>query len=301
MRAFEFDQFLFDPTDGRLGRVDDADEVRLRPQAGKLLARLLAQPGRVVDRDTLVREIWGEDTVVDFESGLAALLRELRRAIQSLGGDPGLIETVPRRGYRLRAQVRRIDGAGGDTTRSKGGRPASKRPVVIAIVVMTVAAILTTAALTVFDGWREPATFGDATRQPHQLAILPLERFGEPDYPPARAGILLADGILAALWRADLENLELIGRAGIRPYAGRDDVVSAVAADLGVDLLIEGTARFSSDDWRIDLRLLEVPPGRVVWSHTVAGREPALPTAAVATELVDKLAEAWPELRKKLE
>lgn len=291
MPIYEFDQFHFDPADGRLAGRAGSGDVHLRPQAGKLLLGLLAQPQTVVDRDTLVAEIWGRDTIVDFESGLAALLRELRQAIQSLGGDPALIETVPRRGYRLRAEVRRIENRSGET-KGPGGR--WKRNAAVAVGVVIVAALAAAA------WWRSGAGPDKLPDRPHQLAILPLDRFGDPDYPPDQAGIRLADGILAALWRADLERLELIGRAGMRPYDGREDVVSAVAADLGVDLLIEGSIRFASDGWQVDLRLLQVPPGRVVWSHTLEGKEPTLPTAAVAAELVGRLAEAWPEIHKQL-
>jgi len=292
MRIFEFDRFLFDPADGRLASRSGSAEVHLRPQAGKLLVRLLAQPQTVVDRDTLVREIWGENAVVDFESGLAALLRELRQAIESLGGEPGLIETVPRRGYRLRAEVLRVE-RGGRKTGGAGVHRWQRRVAVASVILLAI-------AVAAIAWWRnEPEPAAIPTR-PHQLAILPLERFGDPDYPPVQAGILLADGILAALWRADLGNLELIGRAGMRPYADREDVVSAVAADLGVDLLIEGSIRFGPDGWAVDLRLMQIPPGRVVWSRTLAGREPVLPTGAVAAEFVDELTEVWPQLRKQL-
>jgi len=292
MHVFAFDKFQFDPADGRLSTRSGSAQVHLRPQAGKLLARLLAQPRTVVDRDTLVDEIWGRDTVVDFESGLAALLRELRQAIQSLGGDPKLIETVPRRGYRLGADVQRSESGG--PRRAGAGHAGRKTIAIIASLVL--AAVL----LAAVGWWRHASAPGAAPDSPHQLAILPLERFGDPDHPPARAGILLADGILAALWRADLDNLELIGRAGMRPYAGREDVVSAVAADLGVDLLIEGSIRFTDDGWQVDIRLMQVPPGRVVWSQTLAGEDPALPTGAVAAELVGRLAGDWPDLVKVL-
>ena len=291
MQIYEFDEFQFDPSDGRLAGRAGSAEVHLRPQAGKLLLRLLAQPQTVVDRDALVAEIWGQNTVVDFESGLAALLRELRQAIQSLGGNPTLIETVPRRGYRLRAEVRRVENSSGKT-KGPGGR--WKRSAAIAVGVVFVAALAAVA------WWRNGAGPEKVPDRPHQLAILPLDRFGDPDHPPAQAGILLADGILAALWRTDLERLELIGRAGMRPYAGREDVVSAVAADLGVDLLMEGSIRFAADGWQVDLRLLQVPPGRVVWSHTLEGEEQVLPTAAVASALVDQLEQAWPKLHKQL-
>ena len=147
-----------------------------------------------------------------------------------------------------------------------------------------------------FAGFRDDATDSPSISSQSCRLIASAIRI----IPREQAGILLADGILAALWRAELENLELIGRAGMRPYAGREDVVSAVASDLDVDLLIEGSIRFASDDWQVDIRLMQVPPGRVVWSQTVAGDDPALPTGAVAAELVDQLADDWPEIRKEL-
>jgi len=303
MSVYQFDRFVFDPADGRLAGRDGAGDVHLRPQAGKLLARLLLQPQAVVDRDTLVGEIWGDKTVVDFESGLAALLRELRQAITSLGGDAALIETVPRRGYRLRAEVRRIENDPGARSGSSGASRMHRAPIspkTVSRIALTVALTLLLTALAAFLWWRDSPVTGELPARSHQLAILPLERFGDPDFLPAQAGILMADGILAALWRADLDNLELIGRAGMRPYSGRDDVVSAVAADLGVDLLIEGSVRFGSSGWQVDLRLMQVPPGRVVWSQTLDGDDAALPAGAVADEFVDLLDADWADLRKAL-
>lgn len=300
MQSYEFDRFTFDPADGRLGVVSGPDEVHLRPKASVLLGRLLAAPQTVIDRETLVREIWGEDAVVDFESGLAALLREVRQAIQALGGDPALIETVPRRGYRLRTEVRRRDDFRPGPAVPQSGRRSGRRRAVTGIAGGIGIALAVAAAVLAIDWPRDSALPAGDAPGPYQLAILPLDRFGDPGYPPVRADILLADAILAALWRAELGRLELIGRAGMRPYAGRQDVVAAIAADLGVDLLMEGSVRVSSGGWQVDLRLLQVPPGRVVWSYAIEGEEPALPTDAAASELVERLAEAWPELRKDL-
>lgn len=287
MQRYAFEQLLFDPADGRLARVDGTRAIQLRPQVGALLQYLLEHPQTVVDRQTLCRAVWGEQTVVDFESGLAALLRELRQAVRELGGDPALIETVPRRGCRLRAEV---------AVHPKGAprRPPGRRAVALGVLLAAGAAL---ALLALLRG-ESPTT---DSAGPHQLAILPLERFGDPDIPPRRAGILLADGVLAALWRAGLENLELIGRAGMRPYAERDDVVGAAAAGLGVDLLFEGSIRTRADGWQVTLRLLAVPPGRVVWSQTLSGDDTAVPVGRIATELVDAFTRDWPRLRASLD
>lgn len=289
MQIYQFEQFVFDPADGRLARVDGAGEEHLRPQAGSLLQYLLEHPQTVVGRETLCREIWGEGAVVDFDSGLAALLRELRQALERLGGDPQLIETVPRRGYRLKVEV---------SQDSVGAAANSRRPGHAVWLFGSV--LILAAAFAAFILWRSdvPPTGWSG---PHQLAILPLERFGEPGLRPDRAGILLADSILAALWRAELEELELIGRAGMRPYAGRDDVVAAVAADLGVNLLIEGSIRAEPERWQVDLRLLAVPAGRVIWSQTLDGNDPVLPVSDIARTLVGQLSGEWPQLRDSLD
>lgn len=288
MQSYQFEQFVFDPADGRLARIDGAGEEHLRPQAGSLLQCLLEHPQTVVGRETLFREIWGEDAVVDFDSGLAALLREVRQAVQRLGAHPQLIETVPRRGYRLNADVGRITG---------GATAIDNRP---GHAVWIVTAVLILAAAFAGSVWWRSDAPPAAADGPHQLAILPLERFGEPGLQPQRAEILLADSVLAALWRAELEGLELIGRAGMRPYAGRDDVVAAVAADLGVNLLIEGSILAEPERWQVELRLLAVPGARVIWSQTLGGNDPVMPVSDIASTLVDRLGEDWQRLRGSL-
>lgn len=311
MYTFEFDRYRFDPADGRLTERSGEAEVHLRPQASRLMEHLVENPSAVIDRETLIRIVWGEDAVVDFEAGLAALMRELRQALQKLGGDPQLIETVPRRGYRLRSEVKRV-------SRREPERPVqARRPrtflftaalaVGFGIVAMVLVAAFSERSsfklFGLFESKPQAAsgTPSSRTDRVHALAILPIERFGAEADPPARAGILLADQLLAELWQAELDNLELIGRAGMRPYAGREDVSAAVARDLGVDLLIEGSLRVDAGQWRVDVRLLSLPPGRVVWSQTISGDEASLPTTRIATELVEQLRRDWPEMLATLD
>ncbi len=279
MANTEFDGIRFSVEDGRLERLDDRRNVTLRPQVAKLLEVLLAHAGQVVGRDMLCREIWGEDRIVDFESGLAALVKELRRELRQLDLDSEILETMPRRGYRLNASEPARD-------RRRRGMPKGARLAGLAALVI----ILLAAS---WFWW--PDRDRDAESA---LAILPFEIYDETDALPEHLDLLLADALLARLWQLELEQLVLIGRTSMLPYAGRADVGAAVARDLDVNLLLEGGLVSDADGWRIDSRLLLMPGGRVIWSERVEGSsDQPIDTAATAAELAERLGQAWPTIR----
>lgn len=288
MQTYRFATLIFTPGDGRL-RHEHADvEAKLRPQAACLLQYLLDNAGEVVPRERLFAEIWADDTVVDFESGLAALLRELRQAIRSVDGPQDLIETVPRRGYRLNAEV----------DRNASGRQRVRRW----RLAMLLAALLPVLVGTGYGVWL--ARSGPGPEQPavFSLAILPFEDYEKPANLPEHVGLLIADTLLAELLIRPVEGLQMLGRTSLRPYLDRNDVVSAVADDLGVDLLIEGSVTGREEgEWRAELRLLDVPPGRVVWSTTAGGKADETPDVrAAAAAMADELVKAWPGIRRQL-
>src|SRR4029079_11888241 len=66
-----------------------------------LLKALIARHGGLVTRDQLRKELWPEDTFVDFDRGLNAAVKRLRDALGDSADAPKFIETIPRRGYRL--------------------------------------------------------------------------------------------------------------------------------------------------------------------------------------------------------
>jgi DNA-binding winged helix-turn-helix (wHTH) protein len=78
--------------------------VKLAPQPFRLLALLAGSDGRVVDRETIRKQLWS-GTFVDFEHGLNFCVCEVRRALQDRAERPKYIETLPKRGYRFLAAV----------------------------------------------------------------------------------------------------------------------------------------------------------------------------------------------------
>ncbi|MDZ7790677.1 MAG: winged helix-turn-helix domain-containing protein [Xanthomonadales bacterium] len=289
MSAYRFEQLRFTADDGLLLNERDGRTETLRPQAATLLRYLLDHPGTIIPRDQLFETVWGPDVVVDFESGLAALLRELRQAIKSLGGREDLIETVPRRGYRFNAEV---NGPADEQA------PTRRRPWPMILSGLLLVLLVGLGFVYLFLPKGEP----DSGDREYSLAILPFEAYQPVAAMPEHVGLLMADTLLAELLRRPMEGLDLIGRTSLRPYVDREDVVAAVAANLGVDLLIEGlVSGLDNGGWQAELRLLAVPSGQVVWSTVAEGESSApMDVRSVAGRLADDLAEAWPTVRGDL-
>jgi DNA-binding winged helix-turn-helix (wHTH) protein/TolB-like protein len=99
-RRLAVGSLAFDPHSGELAGA--GGRARIAPQPASLLALLAARPGELVARDEIRERLWPGGKV-EFEQGIAFAVREVRKAIESAGGDPAVLETIPKRGFRLRA------------------------------------------------------------------------------------------------------------------------------------------------------------------------------------------------------
>ncbi len=106
---YEFGPYRLDVAEAQLRRQGTA--VALPPKTFEVLTLLVRRAGGLVDRDTLMRELW-PDTFVE-EANVARHIWTLR---QAFGGE-AYIETVPKRGYRFTAAVRAIATAPAGLTR----------------------------------------------------------------------------------------------------------------------------------------------------------------------------------------
>jgi DNA-binding winged helix-turn-helix (wHTH) protein len=92
--------------DLRAGELRKAGHrIRLSGQPLQILGALLRHPGEVVTRDDLQRELWPDQTFVDFERNLNSAVKRLRAALGDSAETPRFIETLPRRGYRFLVPV----------------------------------------------------------------------------------------------------------------------------------------------------------------------------------------------------
>jgi DNA-binding winged helix-turn-helix (wHTH) protein/tetratricopeptide (TPR) repeat protein/TolB-like protein len=98
---FQFGEFQIDVLARTLRREEEI--VTLNRRAFDVLLYLVQNPGRVLTRDELLKNVWS-DTFVD-ENSLAQSISALRRALEEKPGDNNFIVTLPGRGYQFVSAV----------------------------------------------------------------------------------------------------------------------------------------------------------------------------------------------------
>ncbi len=94
---FQFEEFRLDVRARSLRRKDEI--VPLNSRAFDVLVYLVQNPGKVLSRDGLLKNVW-EESFVD-ENSLAQSISALRRALDEKPGDKSYIVTLPGRGYQF--------------------------------------------------------------------------------------------------------------------------------------------------------------------------------------------------------
>ena len=100
-----FDAFEADLRTGELRK--DGIKVKLDGQPFQVLAALVERPGQLVTREELQKELWPDETFVDFEQGINAAVKRLRLALDCRWQAPrriasGLAHSVQPWGLRYR-------------------------------------------------------------------------------------------------------------------------------------------------------------------------------------------------------
>src|SRR5947209_5069935 len=98
-------------TDLRAGELRKCGiRIKLQSQPFKLLATLLNRAGEIVTREELQQQLWGTETVVNFDHSLGTAINKVREALGDSAENPRYIETLAKRGYRFVVPVQVLDG-----------------------------------------------------------------------------------------------------------------------------------------------------------------------------------------------
>jgi len=111
--TYEFGPFRLDLTERLL--LKKGKSVALTPKAFKVLALLIQRRGHLVEKGELMSEVW-TDSFVE-EANLSRTIWMLRQALNDDRNGQGIIQTVPKHGYRFIADVKEILARGASATR----------------------------------------------------------------------------------------------------------------------------------------------------------------------------------------
>jgi DNA-binding winged helix-turn-helix (wHTH) protein/TolB-like protein len=229
--TFAFGIFEFDDASLELRR--NGRLVALEPQPARALALLLQRAGDVVTRDELRLVVWGADTHVDFDRGLAYCLSQIRAAIGDKGENPRFVQTLPRRGYSFVAPVKTFTQpaqeatAPPETTRLSPTRSwPSWLPIAASVVVALAIA-----------GWTVAARFATSPRQVIAVSIFDNET-GQPGYDGLIAG--LSDLVVVRLTQMAPAHIAVVGNAAILRQPRNIRNLKAVAEGVQADYVLLG-------------------------------------------------------------
>ena len=263
--TFRFGVFELDARSGDLRR--HGQKVRLPHQSFQILLLLLSRPGDVVTRDELRHALWTSETFVDFDVGLNSAIRKLRDALDDDAGQPGFIETLPRRGYRFIAPVNAIDAiepvAPQPAPAIGTGLPPAPLPLprrrIRPIWIGASAALVVAVALGLLYVRSRQAASGIGS-----IAVLPFENLSG-DSAQSYFADAVTDAVTTHL--AQVQGLEVVSRTSAKLSKQPGARVSAIASALEVDAVLEGTVARSGNQVRITAQLVRGATERHVWAR----------------------------------
>ena len=205
---FEFGRFRVDPVEKVL--YAHGQPVPLTLKAFDTLLALVEASGHILTKEELLKRIW-PDTFVE-EGSLFQNIATLRRALGDGPEQRSLIETVPRRGYRLSASVRRVDAGEGEL--ESGLRIGYPK-----VAAAATGAALLLAAWFLWQGVRPP---GPLQQEKIKMAVLPmLNLSGDPGQDYFSNG--LTEEMITQLGTLEPARLAVIARTSSMQYKDTEE------------------------------------------------------------------------------
>ena len=265
---YEFGKFVLDPHERVL--LSDGEPTHLADKVFDTLLLLVRNNGQLLTKDEMMASLWQEAFVE--EGNLAKNISRLRKILEIGGGE--LIETIPKRGYRFRADVRQI---GSDTSL------LVQRRLRLSVSRTSVPKVNSVSG----TGDKVDRTFDGI----HSIAVLPFQPLD------GRADEFLGLGMTDAL----ITQLSRAGEIQVRPTSSiirfnlhERDAISA-GRQLQVDAILEGNYQRLEGKLRLTIQMLRAHDGSSVWADSFVAR------VSDIFELQDRVAErVVGALRKKL-
>lgn len=243
-------------------RIERGSEiVHLAPKAMAVLDCLLRASNSVVTRQELFDCAWPGSDVSD--DALTQRISELRKAFGDSSHEPGIIETIPKVGFRLIPPVIPLP----DETETKPGSSRATGPAGVLKWLVLAAAGLVVVALTLSRFWpANPANLDSPIDLENPvIAVLPFENMSEDP-----GNEYFSDGISEELINllANVTGLDVISRTS--SFSFKDERIKAtdIAKELNATLIVEGTVRKIDTEVRITAQLIDPVTDTHLWSES---------------------------------
>jgi TolB-like protein/DNA-binding winged helix-turn-helix (wHTH) protein/Flp pilus assembly protein TadD len=234
--------------------------VQLDPKVMGVLAMLAERAGQVVPREDLISRLWPGVVVTD--DALSRCLYDLRKELAAAGGSDeyrALVETLPKRGYRLNGVAESIDPPAAPNHVSRRG-PWPWTAAVAGIITLVAGVLLSLDREGV-----DPAPVSATPAAVPRIAVLPFDDLSE-----KRDQQFLADGltedILNRLTRS--EGLDVIARTSTFALRDQSLDIAEIARRLEVTHVLEGSVRRTGDRIRVTAQLIDAADSAHLWSET---------------------------------
>ncbi len=252
-RPFELAEWLIQPAAGTATCGSRA--VRLEPKVMAVLVYLADRAGEVVPKDQILGEVW-RGTFVK-EVVLARGISELRRLLGDDARSPRLIETLPKRGYRLIADVVPLEVSSPSSSPPVAMDLRRERWRLVGWLAVPIVALLLAALLVVwYSVWAKP--------HPDSIAVLPFRNFsGDPESDYFSDG--MTEDIITAL--SKVRELRVVSRTTSMGYRRSTMSLPEIGHELRVASIVEGSVRREKGTVRITAQLIDVATDRHLWSQ----------------------------------
>lgn len=249
---FEFGPFRVDAQKRLLFRA--GEPLKLFPKEFDTLLALVQQPGVILDKDQLMRLVWGTSVVE--EGTLTTNISHLRKILGEKPNAHQYIVTVPGQGYRFVADVRTHNVA--DPVAARAINVTRPRLTAgLAFVVVVVLGVYL---------WVKPPqapSIPQAHPQIRSIAVLPFR----PLVATARDEALemgIAETLITTL--SYVREVVVRPMSAVRRYAALEQDAIAAGREQRVDAVLDGNIQKVGDSIRVTVRLLRIEDGAQIWA-----------------------------------
>jgi TolB-like protein/DNA-binding winged helix-turn-helix (wHTH) protein len=267
----QFGEFEADLRSGELHK--NGLRVRLQEQPFQVLAVLLARPGELVKREELRQQVWPQNTFVEFDHALNTAIKKIRIALVDDASAPQYVETIPKRGYRFVAEVRKATNSPERQTDAESNAvepgptqrwfPKTRTAVALGLILLLSLVVI---------GIRSRMSPRASTGNRIVLAVLPFE-----DWTDEEMHASLSNGITQELitqfGSGESSRLLVVPRAACLRYRHSTKTIIEIGRELHADYLLEGNVRGDARHVRVTVELIRARDETRVWGNEF-NREP---------------------------